>query len=202
MPDSLITLALRSRADLRALDLEADAARSEARLTAQERVPSPALSVGFKTERAAGAPEQANGFTAGVSIPLPLWDRREGAVAAADADSRRRVAEADVVRRRVVREVAEAYDGYRAIEAQLAILAPELGGETQVAMRAVQVAYTEGEATVVEWLDAVRAYQEAEASVATLRAEAMIRRAALERALGAPLSHTTIGTGAGASARE
>jgi outer membrane protein, heavy metal efflux system len=202
MPDSLITLALRSRADLRALDLEADAARSEARLTAQERVPSPALSVGFKTERAAGAPEQANGFTVGVSIPLPLWDRREGAIAAADADSRRRVAEADIVRRRVVREVAEAYDGYRAIEAQLSMLAPELGDETQVAMHAVQVAYTEGEATVVEWLDAVRAYQEAEASFATLRAEAMIRRAVLERALGVPLSHTTTGTGGDTSARE
>jgi cobalt-zinc-cadmium efflux system outer membrane protein len=202
VPDSLVALALRSRSDLRALDLEADAGRAEARLTARERVPSPALSLGFKNERAVGVPEQANGFTAGVSLPMPLWDRRENAVAAADADSRRRAAEADVVRRRVVREVAEAYDGYRALEVQLAILAPELGDETRVAMRAVQVAYTEGEATVVEWLDAVRAYQEAEASFATLRAEAMIRRAALERALGVPLAHTTTRSGADASARK
>jgi cobalt-zinc-cadmium efflux system outer membrane protein len=201
-PDSLVRFALRSRSDLRALDLDADVARAEMRLTARERVPAPALSLGFKNERVAGAPEEANGFTAGLSIPLPLWDRRAGAIAATGADARRRVAEADALRRRVVREVSEAYDGYRALAAQLEILAPELGGETRVAMRAVQVAYSEGEATVVEWLDAVRAYQEAESSFATLRAEAMIRRAALERALGAPLSHTTTRTGADAPAKD
>jgi outer membrane protein TolC len=98
--------------------------------------------------------------------------------------------------------VSEAYDGYRALAAQLEILAPELGGETRVAMRAVQVAYSEGDATVVEWLDAVRAYQEAESSFATLRAEAMIRRAALERALGTPLSHMTSRTGGDAPAKD
>lgn len=202
VPDSLIALALASRSDLRVLDLEADAARAEARVTARERVPSPALSLGFKNERAAGVRDDANGFTAGVSIPLALWDRREGAVAAADAEFRRRVAEADVVRRRVVREVAEAYDSRRAIEAQLAMLGPELGSETRVAMRAVQVAYTDGEATVVEWLDAVRAYQEAESSFATLRAEAMIRRAALERALGVPGFDSTTRSGADTPVRD
>ena len=201
-PDSLVALAVRSRRDLRALELEADATRAEARLTARERVPQPAVSLGFKNEHIAGAREQANGFTTGISFPFPLWDRREGAIAAADAEARRRVAEADVIRRRVVREVSEAYAGYRALEAQLAVLAPELGGETGVAMRAVQVAYTEGEATVVEWLDAVRAYQEAESSFATLRAEAMIRRAALERALGVPPTYTTTRSGADASARD
>jgi cobalt-zinc-cadmium efflux system outer membrane protein len=201
-PDSLVALAVRSRRDLRALELEADATRAEARLTARERVPQPAISLGFKSEHAAGAPEQANGLTGSISIPLPLWDRREGAIAAADAESRRRVAEADVVRRRAVREVAEAYDGYRALDAQLAVLAPELGGATGAAMRAVQVAYTEGEATLVEWLDAVRAYQEAESSFATLRAEAMIRRAALDRALGVPSTSTTTRPGADASARD
>jgi cobalt-zinc-cadmium efflux system outer membrane protein len=201
-PDSLVQRALRSRPDFRAVELEADVARAESRLTARERTPAPAVSLGFKNERIVGAPQQANGFTAGVSISLPIWDRRAGAIAAADAESRRRVAEADALRRRVVREVAEAYDGYAALETQLDILAPELGNETRVAMRAVQVAYTEGEATVVEWLDAVRAYQEAESSFATLRAEAIIRRAALERALGAPLSSTTTRSGANAPARD
>jgi cobalt-zinc-cadmium efflux system outer membrane protein len=201
-PDSLVQRALRSRPDFRAVELEADVARAESRLTARERTPAPAVSLGFKNERIVGAPQQANGFTAGVSISLPIWDRRAGAIAAADAESRRRVAEADALRRRVVREVAEAYDGYAALETQLDVLAPELGNETRVAMRAVQVAYTEGEATVVEWLDAVRAYQEAESSFATLRAEAMIRRAALERALGAPLSSTTTRSGADAPPKD
>jgi cobalt-zinc-cadmium efflux system outer membrane protein len=202
VPDSLIRLALQSRSDLRALDRDAAVARAESRMAAGERVPTPALSVGYKTERIAGVGEQGNGFTAGVSIPLPVWDRRAGAVAAATAESRRRVAETDALRRRVVREVADAHDAYQSVMAQLAVLAPELGGETRVAMRAVQVAYSEGEATVIEWLDAVRAYQEAESSFAALRAEAMIRRAALDRALGVPLAPSTIHGGAGAPARD
>jgi len=60
--------------------------------------------------------------------------------------------------------------------------------ESAAALRAAQVAYDEGEISLAEWLDAVRAYQEAEVSYATLRAESLIRRAALERAIGAPLS--------------
>lgn len=200
--DSLVRVALRSRPDLHALEREADAARADAQLAARERVPVPAVLLGFKNERVAGSPGPATGFIAGVSVPLPLWDRRAGAIAAADAESRRRVSETMALQRRVVREVAEALDAYRALETQLAVLRPQLGAETFTAMRAVQVAYSEGEITLVEWLDAVRAYQEVESSFAMLRAEALIRRAALERTVGAPLSLTTSRSGADAPAKD
>ncbi len=201
--DSLVRVALRSRPDLHALELEASAARAEAQVAARERIPVPALSLGFKNERIAGTSGQANGFVAGVSIPLPFWDRRAGAIAAADADARQRVAETNALQRRVVREVAEAYDAYRSLELQLEMLRPQLGVETRTAMRAVQVAYSEGEITLVEWLDAVRAYQEVESSFAMLRAEALIRRATLERAVGAQLfSPTTPRSGAEAPAKD
>jgi cobalt-zinc-cadmium efflux system outer membrane protein len=184
-PDSLIRFALRTRQDLRALELEIVAAGADARLTAASRIPVPALSVGFKNEQLPGTPGQSNGFTAGISLPLPLWDRREGALAAATAEIARRSAEADSFRRRVVREVIEAFDALAAVVAELDVLAPQLGPESERAIRAVRVAYDEGEVTLTEWLDAVRAYQEAEASFVTLRANAMIRRAALARAAGA-----------------
>jgi cobalt-zinc-cadmium efflux system outer membrane protein len=197
-PDSLVAAALRSRPDLRALELEAAAARADGQLAARERVPAPAISLGFKNENVPGPAGQASGFVAGISLPLPLWDRRAGAIAAADAESKRRVAEVDALRRRVVREVAEAYDAYTNLAAQLDALAPQLGPETRTAMRSVQVAYTEGEVSLVEWLDAVRAYQEMESSYVTLRAEALVRRAALERAIGASSFPTTSSAGADA----
>ncbi|MEK6611920.1 MAG: TolC family protein, partial [Gemmatimonadota bacterium] len=81
-------------------------------------------------------------------------------------------------------------DAYRVAQAQQARLACELGAETRTALTAAQVAYTEGEITLVEWLDAVRAYRETEASFASLGAEVLIRRAALERAVGAPIVAT------------
>ena len=184
--DSLLSLAARHRAELRAATLEAEVAAAEGLLTARERMPVPTLSAGLKTEQAVGG--DFNGFVAGVSLPLPIWDRRRGAIAAADAEGRRRVAEAESVRRRIAREVADAAAAFRAVDEQLTLLRPLLGPESQTALRAAQVAYTEGEISLVEWLDAVRAYQEADGTFATLRAESLIRRAALERAVGVSLS--------------
>lgn len=204
--DSLLAVAIRSRGELRAAELDALAAAEDARLVTRERTPTPVLSGGLKTERigVAGAPSQGlTGFVAGISIPIPLWDRRGGAIDAANAESRRRAAELTGLRRRIAREVADASDAYRSADAQLAMLAPQLGGESRAALGAAQVAYAEGEITLVEWLDAVRAYREAEASFATLQADLIIRRAALERAVGArlkpvtsPLSPTPRGTSA------
>ncbi len=193
--DSLLAVALRSRGELRAAELDALAAAADARLVARERTPTPVLSAGLKSERmgVAGAPSQGlTGFVAGLSLPIPLWDRRGGAIDAADAESRRRAAEVAGLRRRIAREIADAYDAYRAADAQLAMLAPQLGGESRAALGAAQVAYAEGEITLVEWLDAVRAYREAEASFATLQADVIIRRATLERAVGAPLLPVTL----------
>ena len=97
-------------------------------------------------------------------------------------------AEGDAVRRRVAREVGEAAGALAAAEAQLAALAAHVGEDARIAVRAVQASYAEGEITLVEWLDAVRAYQDAESTFATLQAEVAVRRAALARAVGVSLT--------------
>jgi len=184
--DSLQSLAARHRAELQVGILEMEAARAESRLVARERTPVPTATGGLKNEAVIGGGD-FRGFVLGVSIPVPLWDRRKGALEAAGADERRRAAEAETVRRRVAREVAEAVEGYRAVEEQLSLLRPHLGVESSAALSAALTAYSEGEISLVEWLDAVRAYQEAEASFADLAAESTIRRATLERAVGVSL---------------
>lgn len=196
--DTLRALALGRRAELRALQLEARAAAAEARLAARERVPVPVLQGGIKTEEPAGGDERLSGFVAGVSLPLPLFDRRRGAVEAAGAEARRAEAAAEGLGRRIAREVDEARDALVAVREQLALLAPHLGAEAERALRSAQVAFAEGEIGLVEWLDAVRAWQEAESSYATLRAEALVRQAALERATGAVRGGNGGTSGAGA----
>lgn len=185
--DSLQALALARRAELRVAQLERDAAAAGLRLARNERLPFPVLSAGVKTERTPDG-DGFRGFVAGVSLPLPLWDRREGAVAAAEADARVLDAELTALRRQVAREVAEALAASRSVEAQLAALRPRVAEDTEAALRAVRVAYDEGEISLVEWLDAVRAYQDAQSTIAALQAESLIRRAALERAVGVPIS--------------
>lgn len=189
--DSLLQRAERERADVRAVALDAAVASAEARLAARERIPTPTLSAGYKGERLAdpslGSLTGFRGIIAGVSIPLPVFDRRASAVAAAESDARRVAAEVDVARRHVGREVTDALDALRAAEAQRAALAPHLGADARIAVQAVQASYVEGEITLLEWLDAVRAYQDAESTYLTLQAEVAIRQAALARAVGTAL---------------
>ncbi len=184
--DSFVALALARRPELRAARLDADVGAAEARLAAAERVPTPVLSGGYKHERQAGA-GGLGGFVAGLSIPLPLWDRRGGAVAAARAEAARRTSEAEAMRRQTVREVRAAFDAHQALAGELELLSAQLGEDAAKAHRATEAAYGEGEIGLLEWLDSVRAYHEAETAYATLRAEYLARRAALERATGATL---------------
>jgi cobalt-zinc-cadmium efflux system outer membrane protein len=184
--DSLVARALASRAELQAAQFDAQAGLAEARLARAERIPTPVLSGGYKNERLTTG-ETLNGFVAGVSLPLPLWDRRGGAVQAARADAARRAAEVEGLRRQTIREVQTAFAAHQALAGQLAALDAQLGHEAMKARRAAEAAYGEGEITLLEWLDSVRAYQEAEAAYATLWAEYIARRAALERATGVTL---------------
>jgi cobalt-zinc-cadmium efflux system outer membrane protein len=188
--DSLIQAAVRERVEVRIAGLETRAAKTDARVMALERRPVPAVTAGFKRENvigAAGGTLTQNGFVLGLSLPLPVWDGRVAAVEAADAVTRQREAESAALVHLVAREVADAAAAVRAVDEQITLLTPLLGADAQTAISAAQAAYTNGEIPLVEWLDAVRAYQEAEATWATLLAEQITRRAALSRAAGLPV---------------
>jgi cobalt-zinc-cadmium efflux system outer membrane protein len=184
--DSLVALALVARAELRAARLDAQAAEAEASLAGAERIPIPALSAGYKTEEL-GAGGRLDGFVLGLSVAVPLWDRRAGAVAAARAESARRSAEVEVLRLQTIRDVRTAFDAAQSLAGQLAALGAELGEEALKARRAAEAAYAEGEIGLLEWLDSVRAYHDVESAYVTLWSEYVTRRAALERITGAPL---------------
>ena len=184
--DSLVALALAQQPELLAAQSEAGAAAAEARLARAERIPTPEVGGGYKHERAPGG-VSLSGFVAQLSLPLPLWDRRGGAVQTADAESERRRADVQTLRRRTEREVRDAYESSRALSTQLAAIGERLEQDARSGLRAAQVAYREGETSLVEWLDAVRAYQEVESTRVTLWAEYIARRAELERATGTTL---------------
>jgi outer membrane protein TolC len=108
-------------------------------------------------------------------------------VEAAEAEARRDAAELRQVRRRVVLAIERAWVELRAASEQLEAIGPQLGSEAEAALLAARTAYGEGEITLVAWLDAVRAYYEAESTYAALLADHFIRRAELEQAVGGSL---------------
>ena len=186
-PDSIEALVLRNHAGLQEARLAADAGRADAQLARRERVPTPIASAGFKRERAPGGNGSLSGFVAGLSLPLPIWDRRAGSIEAAEAQARVLASQAEAIRQRVVRDARTAVESARQTEIRIAALEAQLGEEAEAALRAADAAFDEGEITLVEWLDAVRAYHEAETAYASVIAESIIQRATLERLLGVTL---------------
>jgi len=176
--------ALEKHPEILAADLTRRAEEVEVRLARREVVPDPTLGLGYKHERAAGDSGSWQGFAAQVSVPVPLWDRRGGAVEAAEAEARGGAAELRRVKRRVALAVERTWSELRAASEQIDAIGPQLGSEAEAALLAARTAYREGEIALVEWLDAVRAYYEAESAYADLLADRFIRRAALERAVG------------------
>lgn len=185
--DALRRRALAQHPAIRSAELVRQAEQTRARLERREIVPDPTVGVGYKREQMAGVSGEWDGFAALVTLPLPLWDRRSGAVTAAKAEARVAAAGLHRIRRRIALDVERAWSDLRAASEQLEAIRPQLGPEARAALEAARSAYDEGEIALVEWLDAVRAYYEAETSYAGLLADHLIRRAALERAVGGSL---------------
>jgi outer membrane protein, heavy metal efflux system len=122
-----------------------------------------------------------------VSLPLPFWDRRAGAVAAADADAARLSAEVEAERRQTITEVRNAFAAQQTLSSQLAAVREQLGAHSLKARQAADASYAEGDISLLEWLDSVRAYFEAETTYVNLWSEYVARRAALERATATTL---------------
>lgn len=184
--DSFLNHALAKRPDILAAQFEAEGGLADARLAAAERVPTPSLTAGFKNERVTTG-ETLNGFVAGLAIPLPLWDGRQGSVAAARSEANRRSAAVESLRRLTVVEVRNAYSADEALGNQLNTLRQQLGQEARAARVAADASFEEGEISLLEWLDAVRAYYEAETAYLNLWAEHVRRRVTLEQMSGLPL---------------
>lgn len=95
-------------------------------------------------------------YRAGISIPLPLWNKREGPIA--EAAARLRQAESLERNRRLehLAAVDGAYGRYQLASEQLAAYESGILAEAQEAARAAETAYQLGERGVLEVLDAQR----------------------------------------------
>lgn len=182
--DSLTSSALARRADLAAVRADADALRAEARVASRARLPMPTLTAGLKTESAAGL-GTLKGYAAGIAMPLPLWDRQRGMVTASTQLAAASDARTALLARGIRFEVAVALSSLVAVRTQLSAL-EAVHDDVAKAMTSAESAYAEGEISLLEWLDAVRATVETETRVTALQAETIIRRAALDRAVGQP----------------
>jgi outer membrane protein, heavy metal efflux system len=180
---ALVTQATTARAELRALRFAADRARGEMAVARSLRGPQPTVTGGIK--RADDSGERQRGGLFGLSVAIPLFDtgRREGA--RWDAEARRIDAERLAIEQRIRAEVTAAAAVLRARQELLASNALPSSADDLVEM--AEVAYREGDITIVALLDALRAAARSRTRDIDVQLEARLAQVALERAVGGVL---------------
>lgn len=161
-----------ARAAARALDAEVSLAR-------RSWLAGASLTGGFKDQS-----DGRNGLFLGVHLPLPLLDRRGGAVDAASAGAEGARARIDATSLRVAREAALARARFDAALALGASVADEGLDQVEGLLESARVAYAEGEAGVVEFVDAAEAFLEARSLDAEVNRAIWDARFELEHVMG------------------
>jgi cobalt-zinc-cadmium efflux system outer membrane protein len=98
-------------------------------------------------------------WRAGVSIPIPLWDRRRGQI----ADAKAAISQSQAVMRErqleLIAQLERAYEQYQLADQQVTSLESGSLRAAESAVEAAKAAYRFGERGIVEVLDAQRVLQ-------------------------------------------
>lgn len=181
-PDEAVTIALESRADLRALEMEDQGQQMAFRAARRERFPEPVLTGGWKRVEALG--DSDTGFMASLMVPLPVFDRGKFAAARARAASSEIDLERQILEREIRAEVESALVRARAARDAARQFGDSAGQRAGELRRIAQLAYDEGEKGILELLDAFRTSIRIERQALAARHEAKKRQIELDRVLG------------------
>jgi cobalt-zinc-cadmium efflux system outer membrane protein len=174
----VMTQALNRRGEIAAAAAELEAARADARVARSGRLPDVTATGGYK--RQSGG---LSGAFLGLSVPLPMWDRRGGDIDAAEARIAAAAARHADAQRRVRNDVTRALLAYNSYVARIAMLG-DPQAEAADLLTIAQVAYEANEMDLLELLDAADALREAQTLETRLRTEFWSSYFDLERAAG------------------
>jgi cobalt-zinc-cadmium efflux system outer membrane protein len=180
--DTLVTRAMHSRAELRALQLSAERATLEAEAAGKARWPAPTVFGGLK--RADTEKGRENGGVFGVSLAVPLFDTGGRDSARWTAERTRAEAARAAIEYEIRREIVRASDALTL--RQDAVIQDEASAADDLT-RIAEVAYREGDVGILELLDAVRTASRARLRTIDLKLDVRLAQIALERAVGDPL---------------
>jgi cobalt-zinc-cadmium efflux system outer membrane protein len=167
--DTLRRQALERRPDLRAV--RTDQARSVADLRLQLANGKIDYTVSGEYHRQEGAEVRGNSYGLFFSAPLPIFNRNQGEIARAQVQQEQLSTKVQALEHDISSEVANAYAQYSATRDIVDTIEQQMLAQAQDVRTATEYSYRRGEASFVEFLDSVRAYNETMQSYNGARAE-------------------------------
>lgn len=180
--DALLQGAVEARGDHRAARLRIDASQRRMRAADRGWIPVPALTAGAITTDLGD--RTATGYVAGLLVTIPLFDHGQAEHAQAAAD--RQLAEADArwIATQVPAQIRAAYATLAARTEQAGSVAASQLDRLDAMIATAETAFREGDASLVELLDAHRAARDVRLRALALRHAVALARLDLELALG------------------
>ena len=129
--------------------------------------------------------EQIFGF--GITLPLPLWDNKNGEIASATADQAKALAELEKLRREILRDVTTASQNFTSAEESLAFYTPELRNKLKASLEAAAQSYSDGRTPLLLYLESQRTWFDTQADYFDTLQKTFEAQAELESAIGVPL---------------
>ena len=156
--DALVSEALRRRPDLTAAERQAEAAEAALRLARAERWPNVTVGVQYTHDEFQVAGNLANSLGANFSLPLPLVNRNQGEIQRAEAEALIARHEVQKLRLEIPQEVRTAVTNYTVAGERVRRFEEAFVRQAEEARRAAEVSYREGAISLLEFLEAERAF--------------------------------------------
>lgn len=179
--DRLVVHALEQHPTLRRLTKLAEQADHTVQYERASRVPN--VSVQGTYHREAG--DEA--VTAGLSVPLPLWYRRQGEIETALGTKYRAEAERLRAQSELEQTITQHAQEVRTAQDQLHVFETGLLKQAEQTLMVARTSFRQGAASLLDVLDAQRVYRQTLLEYAQVRADLSIALVRLEQSLGAPL---------------
>jgi cobalt-zinc-cadmium efflux system outer membrane protein len=179
--DRLVAQAFEQHPTLRRFSKLAEQADHTLRLERESRVPT--VSVQGQYHREAGD----ESFTAGLSVPVPLWYRRQGEIESALGVKHRAEAERLRAQNELEQSITQHAQEVRTAQDQLQVFETGLLKQAEQTLSVARTSFRQGAASLLDVLDAQRVYRQTLLEYAQVRADLSIALVRLERAVGVSL---------------
>jgi cobalt-zinc-cadmium efflux system outer membrane protein len=122
--------------------------------------------------------------TGGLSVPLPLWYRRQGEIGTAMGTHRRAQADRDRLQQELEQTITQHFQEMQTAQAQMQVFEQGLLHQAKEAFDIAQFSFRHGATSLLEVIDAQRVYRQTLLEYAQARVDHSVALARLERAVG------------------
>ncbi len=154
------------------------------------RIPNLTISLGPRWFEQSGR----SAWVAGFSLPIPIFDRNQGARKAAQFDLERSRRDTEAARIALETRLAAGLERLRAAQIETTAMEHEVVPAARAAFAATELGYSEGKFAFLDVLDAQRALFESRSLLLDSREEYALARSEIERLTGIGNDPTTAGT--------